>query len=202
MARRQSSRLSPSSSPCRSYGTHSRRLFQKITEGFESLLTENQWQSSWGRAPAQLRRFQVGGSRRASRCGARQARLRKTCHHFCDTDSVTVSVRESKRFWCFVNFGPSRVNFFSSFAMKTSMELARRCSRPKTRPSLLSIFRSFIGLWLEIWHMKKTASSKSNREQSTRSKSTNSYATDSVARPGFLATWSLLCKLPAVTYPC
>ena len=42
-------------------------------------------------------RFQVGGSR----CWQRPARSRKTCYQSCDTDSV----RESKRFKCFVNFG-------------------------------------------------------------------------------------------------
>ena len=61
---------------------------------------QNQWPSSWGRAPARLAqvgrastntgRFRVGGSR----CGPRPARLRKTCYHSCYTDSV----QESKRF--------------------------------------------------------------------------------------------------------
>ena len=60
---------------------------------------QNQWPSSWGRAPAQLGRvgrastntgrFRVGGSR----CGPRPARLRKTCYHSCDTDSVQESTR-------------------------------------------------------------------------------------------------------------
>ena len=68
---------------------------------------QNQWPSSWGRAPARLAhvgrastntgRFRVGDSR----CGQRPARLRKTCYHSCDTDSV----QELTRFCCFVNFG-------------------------------------------------------------------------------------------------
>ena len=56
--------------------------------------------------------------------------------------------------------------------MKFSMEQARRCCQPKPRPSLCSIFRSFIGLWEKIWHGSKTACSKSNPVQSSRSKST------------------------------
>ena len=60
---------------------------------------QNQWPSSWGRAPARLAhvgrastntgRFRVGDSR----CGQRPARLRKTCYHSCDTDSVQESTR-------------------------------------------------------------------------------------------------------------
>ena len=60
---------------------------------------QNQLPSSWGRAPAWLAqvgrastntgRFRVSGSR----CGPRQARLRKTCYHSCDTDSVQESTR-------------------------------------------------------------------------------------------------------------
>ena len=36
-----------------------------------------------------------------SRCRPRYVCSRKKCYHSCDTDSV----RESRRFWCFVNFG-------------------------------------------------------------------------------------------------
>ena len=46
--------------------------------------------------------------------------------------------------------------------MKFSMELARSCCRPKQRPLLRSIFQSFIGLWVEIWHRNKAASCKSS----------------------------------------
>ena len=61
---------------------------------------QNQWPSSWGRAPAWLAqvgrastntgRFRVSGSR----CGPRPARLRKTYYYSCDTDLV----RELKGF--------------------------------------------------------------------------------------------------------
>ena len=93
---------------CLSFGNHSQRLFLKTIEEFDCQINSqvpriwlrNQQPSSWGRAPAQLGRvglastntgrFRVGGSR----CGQRQARLRKMCYHSCDTDSV----RQSKRF--------------------------------------------------------------------------------------------------------
>ena len=52
------------------------------------------------------------------------------------------------------------------------MEWARRCCRPKPRPLLRSILRSFIGLWAKIWHRNKTTCSESNSVQSSRSKST------------------------------
>ena len=44
--------------------------------------------------------------------------------------------------------------------------------RPKPRPSLRSIFRSFIGLSVKIWHRNKTVCFESNPVQSSRSKST------------------------------
>ena len=50
------------------------------------------------------------------------------------------------------------------------MELVRFL--PKQRPSLRSIFWSFIGLWVKIWHRNETTSSKSNPVQSSRSKLT------------------------------
>ena len=75
-------------------------LPKAIPEDNRRFWLQNQWQCSWGRALAQLERvglarsntgrFRVGGSR----CWPRQARLRKTCYHSCDTDSV----RQSKRF--------------------------------------------------------------------------------------------------------
>ena len=52
------------------------------------------------------------------------------------------------------------------------MELAKSCCRPKQPPLLRSIFLSFIGLWVKIWHRNKTACSKLNPVQSSRSKST------------------------------
>ena len=44
----------------------------------------------------------------------------------------------------------------------------------KQRPSLRSILRCFIGLWVKIWHRNKTACSELNPVQSSRSKSTTS----------------------------
>ena len=77
-------------------------------------------------------------------CWQRPARLRKTCYHSCDADSV----QESRRFWCFANFGQQRVNVFFSCEMKILVELAKSCCQPKPRPSLRSIFLSVIGLWV------------------------------------------------------
>ena len=75
-----------------------------VPEGNRRFRGRNQWPSFWGSSPAlfvrvgQARsntgRFRVG----SSRCGQRLARLRKTCYHSCDTDSI----QESTRFWCFV----------------------------------------------------------------------------------------------------
>ena len=69
----------------------------KFESKFEPLLVIRP--SSWGRSEALLAqvgvastntgRFRVGGSR----CGQRQARLRKTCYHSCDTESVQESTR-------------------------------------------------------------------------------------------------------------
>ena len=53
-----------------------------------------------------------------------------------------------------------------------SLESAGSCCLPKQRPSLPSILRSFIGLWLKIWQRNKTACSEWNHVQSSRSKST------------------------------
>ena len=70
-----------------------------VPEGNRRFRGQNQRPSSWGRSPALLARvgrastntgrFRVGGSR----CGPRPARLRKTCYHSCDTDSVQESTR-------------------------------------------------------------------------------------------------------------
>ena len=75
---------------CRSSDNHSRRLFEKTIEGFDCKINGQ----AFGAAPAQVGRvgrastntgrFRVGGSR----CGPRPVRLRKTCYHSCDTDSV------------------------------------------------------------------------------------------------------------------
>ena len=88
-----------------------------VPDGNRRFRGQNQRPSSWGRSPALLARvgrastntgrFRVGGSR----CGPRPARLRKTCYHSCDTDSVPVLLQESSRFWRFVNFGPRQVTF-------------------------------------------------------------------------------------------
>ena len=56
--------------------------------------------------------------------------------------------------------------------MECPLESAGSCCLPKQRPSLRSILRSFIGLWVKIWHRNKTACSESNPVQSSRSKST------------------------------
>ena len=71
-----------------------------IPEDSRRFWLQNQWLSSLGHALAQLGRvgrarsntgrFWVGDSH----CWQRQARLRKTCYHSCDTDSV----HESKKF--------------------------------------------------------------------------------------------------------
>ena len=53
---------------------------------------QNQWQNSWGSAPAQLWRIGLVSTNRGcfgvgcSRCWPRPVRLRKTCYHSCDTD--------------------------------------------------------------------------------------------------------------------
>ena len=68
-----------------------------VPEGHWRYRGQNQRPSSWGHSLALLVRvgrastntlagsFQVG----CSRCGQRQARLRKICYHSCDTDSNT-----------------------------------------------------------------------------------------------------------------
>ena len=52
------------------------------------------------------------------------------------------------------------------------MESARSCCQPRLRPSLRSIFLSFIRLCAKKWHRNKTAYSDSNPVQSSRSVST------------------------------
>ena len=88
-----------------------RSLVQKVIEGLESEINGQALGAALrlarvGRASLSTNtgRFRVGGSR----CGPRQARLRKACYHSCDTDST----QSSTRFQCFVNFGPQRVTFF------------------------------------------------------------------------------------------
>ena len=55
--------------------------------------------SSWGRSPALLARVGQASTNTgrfrvsSSRCGLQPARLKKTCHHSCDTDSVQDSTR-------------------------------------------------------------------------------------------------------------
>ena len=80
--------------PCRSSGKLWQSLPKAIREDNRRMWLQYQWPSAWGRAPAQLGRvgrasantgrFLVGGSR----CGPRPVRLKKTCFHSCDTDSV------------------------------------------------------------------------------------------------------------------
>ena len=131
---------------------------------------QNQRPSSWGSPPALLvlvglastntGRFRVC----SSRWWQRQAGLRKTCYHSCDTDSA----QQSKRFSI---LGSNESLFFLS-EMKVSMESARSCCRPNPRPLLCSIFLSVIGPWVNLWHGNKTACSKSNPVQSSRFKLT------------------------------
>ena len=89
-------------------------LLKAVREDNQRIWLQNQWPSSWGRALAQLGRvgrastntgrFRVGGSR----CGPRQARLRKTCYHSCDTDSV----RESKMVLMLCRYRATTSHFF------------------------------------------------------------------------------------------
>ena len=75
-------------------------LPRTIREENRRIWLQNQWPSSWGRAPAQLGRVGRASTNTGrfrvscSRCGPRQARLRKTYYHSCDTDLV----RELKSF--------------------------------------------------------------------------------------------------------
>ena len=60
--------------------------------------------------------------------------------------------------------------------MKFSMKLERNCYWPKPHQLLHSIFLSFIGLWLKLWHRNKNcykiSCSKLNPVQRSRSKLT------------------------------
>ena len=66
----------------------------------------------------------------------------------------------------------SHLFFHVKWNLKSSMELARSCCRPKQHPLLHSIFLSFIRLWVKIWHRNKTTCSILNPVPSSRSKST------------------------------
>ena len=181
LVRRQSSSLSPSSSPCLSSGNHSLKLFQETIEGLQ-----NQWPSSWGSAQAQLGRvgrastntgrFRVCGSR----CRQRTARLTKSRYQFCDADLVW----ESKRFkWYVTSSSPWRAGLFFRRGviggeMKFSMELAAywrdfvidlssaHCFAQSCDHSLVSEQK--------IGHWNKNACSESKPAQRSRSKSTTS----------------------------
>ena len=60
---------------------------------------QNQLPSSWGCSPALLARVGRASTNTGrfpvccSHCGPRQAHLRKTCYHSCDTDSVQEPIR-------------------------------------------------------------------------------------------------------------
>ena len=148
-------------------------LQKAIREDNWRIWLQYQWPSSWGSAPAQLGlvgrastntgSFRVG----SSRCWPRQALLRNTCYHSCNTDSV----RLSKRFNAFEILG-SDDRFHFLLGNEISIKSARSCCRPKQHPSLSSILQSFIGLWVKIWQRNKTADSKLSPVQSSRSKST------------------------------
>ena len=62
---------------------------------------------------------------------------------------------------------------FFSLGNEVLMESTRSCCWPKQSPSLRSILLSLIGLWVKIWHRKKTAGSELNPVQSSWSKSTS-----------------------------
>ena len=110
--------------------------------------------------------FQVGGSR-CWPAWPRLARLRKTCYHSCDTDSV----RQSKRFKCIVNMGPLRVIFFLTWN-EIFNGIGEKLLPIKAAPIARSNLWSVIGLWVKIWHRNKIACYESNPVQSSRSKST------------------------------
>ena len=66
-------------------------LQEAVPEDNRRFRGQNQWPSSWGRAPARLAQVgrastNTGRFRVGSRCGQRQARLRKTYYYSCDTD--------------------------------------------------------------------------------------------------------------------
>ena len=65
----------------------------------------------------------------------------------------------SSHFFCMWN------EIFNGYDRRTGS-----CCLPKQRPLLRTIFRSFIGLWVEIWHRNKTSCSKLNLLQCCRSK--------------------------------
>ena len=68
-----------------------RRLFHKVIEGLEGKIHGQApaLLAQVGRASTNTGRSQVGGSR----CGQRPARLRKTCYHSFDTDSVQEPIK-------------------------------------------------------------------------------------------------------------
>ena len=136
-----------------------------VPEGNRRFWKQNQLPSSWGGSPALLGQVGLASTNTGcfrvscSRCGPRPARLRKTCYHSCYTDSV----QESKRFWCFKNFGPLRALFFFIWNYEIGEKLLLTQAAPNS---------SVIGLWVEIWYRNKTTYSESNPVQSSRSKST------------------------------
>ena len=77
-----------------------------------------------------------------------------------------------KKDWMLFKFWSVTSHFLFSCEMQFSMELVIRRCRPMQCPLLRSIFRSFVGFWVKIWHRNKTACSESNPVQSSRSKST------------------------------
>ena len=83
----------------RAPASHLAISLKAVPEGNRRFRGQNQRPSSWGSSPPLLARvglastntgrFRVGGSR----CGQRQARLRKTCYQSCDTESVQEPIR-------------------------------------------------------------------------------------------------------------
>ena len=79
-------------------------------------------------------------------CWQRPARLRKTCYHSCDADSV----QESRRFWCFANFGQQRVNVFFFMWNENFGRIGEKLLPTKATPVTalnLSISHWSLSLW-------------------------------------------------------
>ena len=93
------------------------------------------------------------------------------CYHSCDIDSV----QKSKSFQCSVNFGSLQITFLNVNwnLLWHWQEVVADQSSAQCSPLLSSIFWSFIGLLVKIWHRNKTTCSNSKPVQSSRSKILN-----------------------------
>ena len=119
-------------------------LWRAVPEGNRRFREQNQRPSSWGSSPALLARVRRASTNTGcflvccSRCWQWQARLRKTCYHFCYTDSVQVFKSQQGLMLC--KFQAAASHFLFSCEMKISMELVRSCCQPKQLPLLRSLF--------------------------------------------------------------